>query len=277
MSHLLRLSAYVVFVLAATATLTNAAERPNIVMIMADDLGYSDLGCFGGEIETPNLDQLAADGLRMTQFYNTAKCHSSRICLLTGRYVYHDGSRDLARHVTFAEVLREAGYSTLMSGKWHLSSEPTNRGFDRYFGHLSGATNFFTGDQSFRLDGKPFDDFGPDFYTTDAITDYAIEFVSEANESKPFFTLRRLQRPTLSAAGTPSGRRAVSREVHGWVGCFTAETVCPSASTGDRNRETCPSTSPLRCAALGFADRRRAGLGRFSHGYLRGDGRSNGS
>ena len=164
-------------------------ERPNIVLIMADDLGFSDLGCYGGEINTPNLDALAAGGLRFSQFYNTAKCHSSRVDLLTGIYCGQAGSTALNRGVTIAEVLKPSGYSTIMSGKWHLQNEPTERGFERYFGHLSGATNFFTGDKTFRLDGKPFAVPKKGFYTTDAITDYSIRFVDEAlrEENKPFF------------------------------------------------------------------------------------------
>ena len=163
-------------------------ERPNIVLIMADDLGFSDLGCYGGEIETPTLDALANNGLRFRQFYNTAKCHSSRICLLSGLYCQQAGNEGLGNAVTLAEVLDDAGYFTAMSGKWHLDREPTDRGFQRYFGHLSGATNFFTGDDTFRFNGKPFNEFGKDFYTTDANTDYAVRFLDEAIQSeKPFF------------------------------------------------------------------------------------------
>lgn len=167
---------------------TAQADRPNIVLIMADDLGYADLGCYGSEIETPNLDGLAAGGLRFSQFYNTAKCHSSRICLLTGLYMFQAGNSAMSRGVTIAEALRPAGYHTMMVGKWHLNGEPTERGFDRYFGHLSGATNFFTGDDSFRLNGKPYKVPEKDFYTTDAKTDFAIQFLDEAKQKEdPFF------------------------------------------------------------------------------------------
>ena len=167
-----------------------ADERPNIVLIMVDDLGYSDYGCYGSEIETPNIDALAEGGLRFSRFYNTAKCHSSRVSLLTGLYCDQAGSESLSRGVTIPEVLGKAGYSTAMVGKWHLKKEPTDRGFGKYFGHLSGATNFFTGDDTFRLNGEPWSDFGDDFYTTDAFTDYAKQFVGEMlNESpdQPFF------------------------------------------------------------------------------------------
>ena len=157
--------------------------RPNIVLIMADDLGFADLGCYGAEIDTPHLDSLARDGLRFSQFYNTAKCHSSRVSLLTGLYCDQAGSTELSRGATIAEVLSAAGYHTMMVGKWHLSREPTDFGFRRYFGHLSGATNFFTGDKTFRLDGEPFPVpatlNGKPFYTTTAFTDYALEFLAD--------------------------------------------------------------------------------------------------
>lgn len=171
----------------AAAAERKNSERPNIVVIMADDLGFSDIGCYGSEIETPRLDALARDGVRMTQFYNTAKCHSSRVALLTGLYCDQAGSTSLSRGTTIARELKRAGYFTAMVGKWHLDGQPTEQGFDRYFGHLSGATNFFTGDKTFRLNGERFDDFGDDFYTTVANTDYAIDFVDEAVSSeKPF-------------------------------------------------------------------------------------------
>lgn len=168
-----------------------ASQRPNIVLIMADDLGFSDLGCYGSSIETPNLDALAGEGLRFRNFYNTAKCHSSRVSLLTGLYCDQAGAESLKRGATLAEVLGQAGYFTAMSGKWHLSKQPTDFGFQRYFGHLSGACNFFTGDNTFRLNGEPFEVpktlNGRRFYTTHAITDYALDFLDEATGSgKPF-------------------------------------------------------------------------------------------
>ncbi len=170
-----------------------AADRPNIVLIMADDLGFSDLGCYGSEIETPNLDALASQGLRFTQFYNTAKCHSSRVSLLTGLYCDQAGSESLKYGATIAQVMGKAGYFTAMSGKWHLSKQPTDFGFQRYWGHLSGACNFFKGDNTFRLNGKewkvPETLNGRPFYTTHAITDFALEFLDEATGGKDPFLL----------------------------------------------------------------------------------------
>jgi len=173
----------------AVASPAPAAERPNIVIMMLDDLGFSDFGCYGSEIETPHIDALAADGLRFSRFYNTAKCHSSRVSLLTGLYCDQAGSNALDRGVTIAEVLEKAGYRTAMVGKWHLNGEPTDRGFERYFGHLSGATNFFTGDDTFRLNGEPWEEFDEDFYTTDAFIDHAKNFLDEMiapADGKPF-------------------------------------------------------------------------------------------
>ncbi len=172
----------------ACSTPSLGAQRPNIILIMADDLGFADLGCYGSEIETPNLDTLATKGLRFTQFYNTAKCHSSRVSLLTGLYCDQAGGAKLSRGATIAEALSRAGYYTAMSGKWHLNKQPTDFGFKRYWGHLSGATNFFTGDKSFRLNGETWEVpktlNGQPFYTTHAITDFALDFLDEAT-AKP--------------------------------------------------------------------------------------------
>jgi arylsulfatase A-like enzyme len=177
-----------------------AVSRPNIVLIMADDLGFSDLGCYGSEIETPNLDALAAKGLRFSQFYNTAKCHSSRVSLLTGLYCDQAGGASLSRGATIAEVMTRAGYSTSMVGKWHLSKQPTDFGFERYWGHLSGATNFFTGDDTFRLNGEPWSVpkmlNGRPFYTTHAITDFALDFLDKVSASeKPFLLYTAFNAP----------------------------------------------------------------------------------
>ncbi len=169
------------------------AARPNIVIIMCDDMGFSDIGCFGGEIDTPHLNALAANGLRFTDFHNNAKCSETRASLLTG--LWHQQSKNLRKptHVTIAEVLKSAGYSTMMSGKWHVAGIPPDRGFDRYFGFLNGAINFFTGvdwgngQNLMRLDREVYQP-PSDFYSTNAFTDYAIEFVDDARQKdRPFF------------------------------------------------------------------------------------------
>ncbi|MDF9798978.1 arylsulfatase A-like enzyme [Catalinimonas alkaloidigena] len=182
------------------ASASEANQRPNIILIMADDMGYSDLGCYGSEINTPNLDRLAAEGMRMTQFYNTAKCTETRATLLTG--LYHQQTDNLNRtdnNVTLAEVLKEAGYQTIMSGKWHLGhwqediDTPNQRGFDHYFGFLCGAINFFTGldygsGVNYMRKDREVYEVPEDFYSTDAFTEYAIEEVTQASQhDQPFF------------------------------------------------------------------------------------------
>ena len=194
-----------------------AAERPNIIVILSDDMGFSDLGCYGGEIETPNLDKLAANGLRFTQFYNSGRCCPTRASLLTGLHPHQAGighmtntpakpkSHDRGvpgfrgflnrKCVTIAEVLKPKGYHTLMSGKWHVGYHgkqkwPLQRGFDRYYGIIAGASNFFRpeGRRGLTLGNEPVKPEG-DYYTTDAFTDYAIQFVEEADarDGRPFF------------------------------------------------------------------------------------------
>ena len=164
------------------------AKRPNIVVIMVDDLGFSDVGCYGSEIDTPNLDALASNGVRFSQFYNTAKCHSSRVSLLTGQYCIAAGDTALSHAVTSAEVLGNAGYFTAMTGKWHLKKQPTDFGFQKYFGHLSGACNYFSGDNTFRLNGQPWAVPDQDFYTTVANVDFGLTFLQQARQSgKPWY------------------------------------------------------------------------------------------
>lgn len=184
-----------------------AATRPNIVLILADDLGFSDLGCYGGEIPTPNLDRLAGEGMRFTQFYNCAVCLTTRASLLTGLYPRMGPDGLLRRNmVTLAEVLRAAGYRTSLSGKWHMGSKPeslpTAWGFDEYYGLADGACNYFDPvrpEPDFYMKGKvrpffhnttPVREFPADYYTTDAFADHAIEMIGRftKNESKkPFF------------------------------------------------------------------------------------------
>ena len=187
------------------------SSQPNIILIMSDDMGYSDIGCYGGEIRTPNLDALSASGLRFTQFYNTARCCPTRASLLTGLHPHqagighmtNDRGNDAYRGdlnqscVTIAEVLRTAGYSTYMTGKWHVTpllpsrqnpdkhNWPLQRGFDRFFGTIFGAGSFF--DPNSLTSGNEFIAPDNDFYYTDAISDTAVKFINEHDTDKPFF------------------------------------------------------------------------------------------
>jgi len=212
--------ALILLLLPAASTMTvNADDRPNIVIILADDMGFSDLGCYGGEIETPVLNGLAKNGVRFSQFYNTARCCPTRACLLTGLYPHqagvghmmddrgHDGYRgELSpRSRTIAEVLKPAGYSTYMAGKWHVTKHtrpegpkfnwPRQRGFDRFYGTITGAGSFYdpgtlTRDNTML---SPFADpeYQPEtFYYTDALCDQSIRFITEHHHTQgdnPFF------------------------------------------------------------------------------------------
>lgn len=168
------------------------AERPNFVIIMVDDMGYSDLGCYGAAvIETPRLDRIAAQGMKMRNFVNTGKCHSSRVSLLSGLWCEQAGSASLQHAVPFPQVLNDSGYRTGMTGKWHLQKNPLDWGFENYFGHLSGSTDFVGGNDSFRSGREAFDAFGEtaeEFYLTDVLTDYAIGYIQdwEREDETPF-------------------------------------------------------------------------------------------
>jgi arylsulfatase len=187
------------------------AAKPNIIVILVDDMGFSDIGCYGSEIPTPNLDKLAAGGLRFTQFYNTARCCPTRASLLTGLYSHQAGVGHMVqdkgapgyqghlntRCVTLAEVLRGAGYFTAMTGKWHVGQQagvvPWERGFDRnltspaggfYFGADTRAQLFLNGKEVATKDPQ----LPKEWYSTDLWTDYGIRFIDEAlTEKKPFF------------------------------------------------------------------------------------------
>lgn len=194
-----------------------AQQKPNVVLILVDDMGWSDLGCYGGEINTPNIDRLARNGLRFRQFYNTGRCCPSRASLLTGLYPHQTGIGHMAeapenptaqdwgtpgyrgylndRCVTMAEVLKASGYHTYLSGKWHLGLQgeekmPLQRGFEKYYGILSGASSYFrpAGNRGLSAGNQllppPTE---PNFYTTDAFTDQAIGFLNEQQDAKPFF------------------------------------------------------------------------------------------
>ncbi|MEM9381014.1 MAG: arylsulfatase [Planctomycetota bacterium] len=190
--------------LAATTVAAAGEERPNVVLILCDDMGFSDLGCYGGEVETPVLDRLAAEGTRFTQFYNNAKCTTTRASIVTGLYPRRGEGGLLRRDmVTIGEAMRAAGYRTALSGKWHLGhgehSHPHQRGFDSFYGLLDGCCNFFDPSRPdppykggrvrrFGRDDERVTEFPDGYYTTDAFTDHAIECVERfAAEEAPFF------------------------------------------------------------------------------------------
>jgi arylsulfatase len=176
--------------------------------MMADDMGFSDLGCYGSEIATPNIDRLASGGLRFTQFYNTARCCPTRASLLTGLYPHQAGIGHMVadrgtpayqgylndRCVTIAEAMREGGYTTMMSGKWHVGEQrphwPKDRGFDRYFGLISGSSSYFrvTEARPLVIEDQVYRPKDDSFYMTDLFTDNAVKFLDENGRGpKPFF------------------------------------------------------------------------------------------
>lgn len=196
-----------------------AADKPNVIVILCDDMGFSDLGCYGGEIATPNLDMLAANGLRFSQFYNTARCCPTRASLLTGLYPHQAGighmmddkgkpgyTGNLNRECrTIPEILKPAGYRSYAVGKWHVTRHtaadgpkhnwPLGRGFDRFYGTIHGAGSFYDPSSLVRDNTmiSPFADkeYTPKtYYYTDAIADHAVRFVGEHAKhqvGKPFF------------------------------------------------------------------------------------------
>jgi len=172
-------------------------ERPNLVFILVDDMGFSDPGCFGGEIYTPNLDRLAREGIRLTRMHNDAMCVASRSALLSGKWWPRAGM-GIGNGPTLAERLKQAGYRTGIVGKWHLNGNPIDRGFDSFLGFLGGFANHFTGHPSYRRNREPFDDFGPDYFSTTAFTDEAIRFIQTSSREKkgqPFFLYLAYQAP----------------------------------------------------------------------------------
>lgn len=184
-----------------------AQQRPNIVLILADDMGYSDLSSYGGEVNTPNIDGLASRGIKYRQFYNAARCCPTRASLMTGLYPHQAGmgwmaAADLGtppyqgtlnnQCVTIAEVLKDAGYGTYMTGKWHLTNErkihgmvtdswPKQRGFDRYFGIIPGGANYFTPVIYSNNNRYPAP---PDFYLTNAISDTTVQYIDRHFSTK---------------------------------------------------------------------------------------------
>lgn len=194
--------------------------RPNIVVILADDLGYSDIGSYGSEIQTPNLDRLADNGIRFTQMHNTSKCFPSRATLLTGLYAPQVGMNEspagFERSVLFGEVLKRAGYRTLFVGKHHSTDNPFEWGFDHYWGLRDGAANYFNPGEkrpedpaqpaqkesffprTFVFDDSLAEPFTPalDYYGTDTWTDWALELLQRyEGEEQPFLLYLAYQAP----------------------------------------------------------------------------------
>lgn len=210
----------------ACSTLADAADpRPNFLVIIADDLGYSDLGCYGSEIETPNLDALATGGLRFTQFYNTARCWPTRAALITGFYPqqirrdampgaprnFGGGGERPAWAQTIAEYLRPSGYRTYHSGKWHIDGDPLEHGFDRS-DQTSRGPGFF---ESIKRENRD-----PSYYRTTATADYAIECLQEHSENfsvQPFFQYLAFHAPHFPLHALPEDiERYRDRYLDGW-------------------------------------------------------------
>jgi arylsulfatase A-like enzyme len=181
-------------------------KRPNVLLVVADDLGFSDLGCYGGEIDTPNLNRLASNGVRWTQFYTTARCCPSRASILTGQYPHRVGIGHMVQDLgqpgyrgrlsenaaTIAEVLRPAGYRTFISGKWHVgTNDPTQHGFEQFYGTLISASTFWDPAQYLRLPRgartRAYEKGA--FYGTDALTDHGLDFLEDAHRTpdQPWF------------------------------------------------------------------------------------------
>lgn len=170
-----------------------SSSKPNIIVILADDMGYSDLGCYGSEIPTPHLDTLAKNGARLTHCRNASMCVVTRASLLTGKW-WPSALPTFEKTPLLPELLKEQNYRSALIGKWHLKGHPMDRGFDHFFGFLNGFTDHFAGSLSYRLNREPFQDFGPDYYSSDAFADRAISFIEKPSED-PFFVYLSFQAP----------------------------------------------------------------------------------
>ena len=226
------------------STAAAEASRPNIVLIMADDMGWSDLGCYGGEVATPHLDDLARRGTRWLQFTNGGRCCPTRAQLLTGRYAHQagigfmeptNGYNKFFRHipeyqgflnrqsVTLAEVLASAGYQTWMAGKWHVGAapgqRPLDRGFDRFYGIHGGASSFFHPRPGQIVDqDRPLQTLPDDFYTTDAFAQQAAQWIRESEDDRPFFLYLAFTAPHWPLHAWPEDiQRYRGRYLDGWA------------------------------------------------------------
>lgn len=212
-------------------------QIPNIIYVVADDLGFSDLGCYGGEIESPVLDRLASNGIRLTQFYTTGRCCPSRASILTGQYPHkvglgHMTTNDLGRPgyrgvvssdaKTIPQLLKAASYRSFIAGKWHLGTDdPTQHGFEEFYGTLVSAKRFFDPLHLIRLpEGRvPKQYAAGEFYATDAVTDHALEFLDKANETptKPWFLYIAYNAPHFPLHAPKSDIAKYSERYHsGW-------------------------------------------------------------
>ena len=228
--------------LAGTVQLAAAAHKPNIIVILLDDLGYSDLGCYGGEIDTPNIDALAANGVRFESFYNSARCCPSRASLMTGLYPPQTGVASFTtrqphptrgpaylgrlndRCVTLGEVLGNAGYSCYYVGKWHLHTEtgPTKRGFDEFYGYAQDHSHD-QWDAAYyeRLPAgreKEIDPPQGEFYATDVFNEYALEFIRQGQQrDRPWFLVLGHSSPHFPVqAPAESADKYFDRYLRGW-------------------------------------------------------------
>jgi arylsulfatase A-like enzyme len=244
-----------------------SAPRPNLLLIMADDMGFSDLSCYGGEIATPHLDRLAREGIHFTQFYNNAKCEPTRSSLLTGHYSQIAGASPTVvyRAPTFGELLRSAGYHTWMVGKWHAGQKPFDRGFDRHFGLTDGCSNYFNPGEPrpgeplpseknyprrWAEDQREFRPFSPadaSFYATDAYTQHALNYLEQAGSGdRPFLLYVAYTAPHYPLHARPEDiARHRGRYRAGWdrlreerlqrqkrLGLISPETVLPPREAG---------------------------------------------
>ena len=263
----------------AQAVSTSAgASKPNIIVIITDDMGFSDIGPYGGEIKTPNLDKLAAGGVKFSQFYNCAKCEPSRAALVTGHQWWTHNPNVAIRKDSpnIGEVIRTAGYRTMMVGKWHCDGVPFERGFDRHFGFMGGGTDFLHRRQivhaRWQIRGRCRK---KDFYVTTALTDHAVKFIREekqAHPEQPFFLYLAYNAPHCADSGAGGRGREVSRQVSEGLGRDAARTFRETAGarTGRAGLEL--RRTPRESSRVGFARCEGEGLRGPAHGHLRGDG-----
>ena len=233
-----------------TFQLAGAQKKPNIIIILADDMGFSDIGCFGSEIPTPNLDKLAKRGVRFSQFYNTARCCPTRASLLTGLFQHQTGIGMMAEDpqinpseknindkgipgyrgflshqcVTIAEVLKPAGYHSYMAGKWHVGMRgeekwPLQRGFEHYYGILAGACSYLKpeGGRGLTLDNTKLPAPEGEYYTTDAFTNHAIRMIKDQKDKNPFFLYLAFNAPHWPLQAKKSDyEKFVGKYMKGW-------------------------------------------------------------